>query len=108
MDRATYNAQVMRLPLHLCNSDADKLRGMQIKAARMVNPPNLTTADREEDKVPVKSLDSGNSPTPPDSVSVEGLAHASSATNLDTNSTPDKATTISQFMEEKSAILSFD
>ena len=81
---------------------------MQIKAAPLVNPPNRTTTDREEDQVPVRSLESGNCPSPPDSASVEGLAHAASATNSDTNRTPNMATTISQFMEEKSAIPSFD
>lgn len=77
---------------------------MQIEAAPLVNPPHSTTAEHEGDQSPVRSPELGSLPTPPRPDSAERLAHTASAANSDMN----QATAISQFLEEKSAIPSFD
>jgi len=77
---------------------------MQTEAAPLVNPPHSTTADREENRFPLRGPESGSLPTPRSPDSAERLAHDASAADSDIN----QATAISQFIEEKSAIPSFD
>jgi len=81
---------------------------MQIQAAPLVDPPHSTTADRdadrEGDRSTVRNPESGSFPTLPSSDSAERLVHAVRAAKPVIN----QATAISQFMEEKSAIPSFD
>ena len=77
---------------------------MQIEATPPVNPPHSTTADHEGDRSPVRSPELGSLSDPPCPDSAERLDHAASTGNTNMN----QATAISQFLEERSAIPSFD
>ena len=77
---------------------------MQIEAAPSVNPPHSTAADHGGDRSPARSPELGSFSDPPCPDSAERPAHAASAAN----SGMDQVTAISQFLEEKSAVPSFD